>query len=56
VALTPSGMTFIGAIFPEHAAVIAEIMAALTPGEQETAARLLRQLGLSLRQAPDPSD
>ncbi|HET7110935.1 MAG TPA: MarR family transcriptional regulator [Gemmatimonadales bacterium] len=56
VALTPSGMTFIGTIFPEHATVIAEVMSALTPAEQETAAHLIRQLGLSLRQAPDPSD
>ncbi|HET8632509.1 MAG TPA: MarR family transcriptional regulator [Gemmatimonadales bacterium] len=56
VALTPKGTAFIRSIFPEHAMVIAEVMSALSPGEQETAAHLLRQLGLSLRQAPDASD
>jgi MarR family 2-MHQ and catechol resistance regulon transcriptional repressor len=56
VALTPKGNAFIRSIFPEHAMVIAEVMSALSPGEQETAAQLLRQLGLSLRQAPDASD
>ncbi|HET9603849.1 MAG TPA: MarR family transcriptional regulator [Gemmatimonadales bacterium] len=56
VVLTPKGTTFIGTIFPEHAEVIAEVMSALAPGEQETVARLLRKLGLSLRQTPDASD
>lgn len=56
VALTPKGAAFIRSIFPEHAVVIAEVMSALSPAEQETAAQLLRQLGLSLRQAPDASD
>jgi MarR family 2-MHQ and catechol resistance regulon transcriptional repressor len=56
VALTPKGTTFIRGIFPEHAKVIAEVMSALAPQEQETVARLLRQLGLSLRQAPEISD
>ncbi|HET7603615.1 MAG TPA: MarR family transcriptional regulator [Gemmatimonadales bacterium] len=55
VALTPEGTTFIHSIFPEHAAVIAEVMSALAPEEQETTARLLRKLGLSLRQAPETS-
>jgi MarR family 2-MHQ and catechol resistance regulon transcriptional repressor len=56
VALTAKGTTFIRSIFPEHAAVIAEVMSALAPGEQETAANLLRKLGLSLRQGPDQAE
>lgn len=56
VALTATGVTFVGGIFPQHAAVIAEVMSALAPDEQERAAQLLRKLGLSLRQVPDPSD
>ncbi len=51
VALTAAGAAFIGRIFPEHSAVIADAMSALTPGEQEAAAALVRKLGLSLRQA-----
>jgi MarR family 2-MHQ and catechol resistance regulon transcriptional repressor len=49
VALTPAGTDFIRRLFPEHAAVIAEAVAALTAREQETLTRLLRRLGLSLR-------
>jgi MarR family 2-MHQ and catechol resistance regulon transcriptional repressor len=56
VALTPKGQTFISSIFPEHARVIGEVMSALTPAEQETAAQLLRKLGLSLRQVPHASE
>jgi len=55
VALTPRGTAFVDRIFPEHARVIADAMATLTPREQATVTRLLRRLGLSLRQAADGS-
>ena len=45
-ALTPKGEALIERIFPSHAALIEEIMAGLTPREQEQAIELLRKLGL----------
>lgn len=46
--LTESGHTKIAAIFPGHAERLRQVMAALTPQEQATALKLLKQLGLSL--------
>jgi len=48
VALTASGRKLMEAIFPEHAARIAESMSVLCAGEQEQLARLCKRLGLSL--------
>lgn len=53
VALTLRGTAFVGRIFPEHAKVIADAMAALAPREQATVTSLLRRLGLSMRQGAD---
>lgn len=46
-ALTAEGEELIGRIFPEHARCIERVMDGLTPGEQQQAAALLRQLGRS---------
>ena len=46
-ALTDEGEAFIAGIFPQHAALIEEIMAPLTKDEQRTAVDLLRRLGRS---------
>ena len=56
VALTPAGTEFITRIFPEHAAVIAEVMSALTPQEQVTTTALIKRLGLSLRRSTGDAD
>ncbi len=45
--LTESGRAKIAALFPGHAERIRQIMSALSPPEQEQAARLLKQLGLA---------
>jgi MarR family 2-MHQ and catechol resistance regulon transcriptional repressor len=47
VHLTDRGYQLIKKIFPPHAAVIAEDLAALTAAEQETLGRLCKKLGLS---------
>ena len=47
VHLTDKGYGLINKIFPPHAAVIAEDLAALTAAEQETLGRLCKKLGLS---------
>ena len=47
VHLTDKGSGLINKIFPPHAAVIAEDLAALTAAEQETLGRLCKKLGLS---------
>jgi MarR family 2-MHQ and catechol resistance regulon transcriptional repressor len=53
VALTTSGDALIRARFPDHAAQIQGVMAALAPEEQRTLATLLRKLGLAAEaQAP----
>jgi MarR family 2-MHQ and catechol resistance regulon transcriptional repressor len=49
VALTDEGTRFIEGVFPEHAAVITEVVAALSSEEQEELTGLLRRLGKSLR-------
>jgi len=51
-ALTPAGEALIARLFPEHAAVVTEAMQALTPAEQQTAADLLRRLGLAAASTP----
>ncbi len=51
-ALTPAGSALIDDIFPEHAELIEELMAALSDEEQEIAYRLVRRLGLSVAARP----
>jgi len=45
VVLTAKGKSLIRRLFPEHAAGIAEFMAALSPDEQEQLGDLCRKLG-----------
>lgn len=45
--LTPDGERLIASIFPAHAALLARMMAALSPDEQVEATALLRTLGLA---------
>ncbi len=45
-ALTPAGTALVAKIFPEHAALLTQVMEGLTVEEQCTAADLLRDLGL----------
>lgn len=45
--LTENGRAKIEAIFPGHAERIREVMSALSPAEQDEAARLLKRLGLA---------
>ncbi len=45
-ALTPAGTELVARIFPEHAALLTQVMEGLTVGEQSTAAELMRALGL----------
>jgi len=45
-ALTPAGTELVAKIFPEHAALLTQVMEGLTVDEQCTAADLLRALGL----------
>jgi MarR family 2-MHQ and catechol resistance regulon transcriptional repressor len=56
LALTPAGRRLIARIFPWHAAAMRRAVAALPPGEQARAVRLLRALGMgaerTLRCAP----
>lgn len=49
VSLTAAGRKLIEEIFPEHAAMIAELFDALTAAEQEQLRRLCRKLGLSVQ-------
>jgi len=46
LALTPTGRRLIQRIFPPHAHAMRHAVAALPPGEQAQAVRLLRALGL----------
>lgn len=50
--LTDEGRALITAVFPEHAALIADLMSALSPEELRMAADLLKRLGLSVDAAP----
>jgi len=45
-ALTPAGTALVAKIFPEHAALLTQVMEGLTVNEQVAAADLLRALGL----------
>lgn len=45
-ALTPAGSELVAKIFPEHAAMLTQVMEGLTVAEQATAADLMRALGL----------
>jgi MarR family 2-MHQ and catechol resistance regulon transcriptional repressor len=44
-ALTPAGTELVARIFPEHAALLTQVMEGLTVDEQTTAANVLRALG-----------
>jgi MarR family 2-MHQ and catechol resistance regulon transcriptional repressor len=46
--LTCAGRELMDSVFPGHSETIAEIMAVLTPEEQETTIALLKRLGKSL--------
>lgn len=48
VELTEAGHRLIARIFPEHAAVIAQVGSVLAPEEQEHLARLLKKLGTGI--------
>lgn len=45
-ALTPAGTKLVERIFPEHAALITQVMEGLSVDEQSTAADMMRSLGL----------
>lgn len=45
-ALTPAGTKLVKQIFPEHAALITQVMEGLSVDEQSTAADMMRSLGL----------
>lgn len=49
VSLTQAGRKRIQEVFPEHAAMIAELFESLTAAEQEQLRRLCRKLGLSVQ-------
>jgi len=54
-ALTPTGEALVAEIFPSHADVIARALSGLSLEEQETAADLLRTLGLHASGIPKPA-
>ncbi len=54
-ALTPAGERLLARIFPGHAAVIEQAVAALDPEEQALAARLLKRLGHGAAHAALPA-
>ena len=45
-ALTPAGTALVAKIFPEHAALLTQVMEGLTVDEQSTSADMMRALGL----------
>lgn len=45
LSLTPKGRILVGSIMPGHGAAIIEVMARLSPKEQETLGRLCQKLG-----------
>ena len=47
--LTPEGRTLVERVFEEHAALLTDLCAGLSPAEQETTAGLVRRLGLYAR-------
>ncbi len=54
-ALTPAGTELVARIFPEHAAMLTQVMEGLTVDEQATAADLMRALGLFAAGGPTPA-
>lgn len=54
-ALTPAGESFIGQIFPAHAAAIEKALAGLSPEEKRTAVALLKKLGQHAADHPPPA-
>jgi MarR family 2-MHQ and catechol resistance regulon transcriptional repressor len=55
-ALTPAGTELVVKIFPEHAAMLTEVMEGITVEEQGTAADLMRALGLFAAGGARPTD
>ena len=55
-ALTPAGAELVARIFPEHAALLTQVMEGLTVGEQATAADLMRALGLFAAGGVNPDE
>lgn len=55
VALTGKGRRLIQELFPEHAATLARLLAALQPREQDELRRLCRKLGRSIETPPETS-
>lgn len=49
IAITQSGIELVESIFPKHAEKIKEIMTALSIEEQEDAIKLIKKLGLSVK-------
>lgn len=49
IAITDEGKTLVESIFPKHAEKIESMMQALTPAEQEEAIKLIKKLGLSVK-------
>jgi len=49
VSLSSDGKRLVSELFPKHAAYIAELMAILTPDEQDMLGRLCKMLGLQTR-------
>ena len=54
-ALTPAGTQLVERIFPEHAAVITQVMEGLSVDDQSTAADMMRALGLFAAAGPHTS-
>lgn len=54
--LTEAGQALMQTVFPEHAALIGELMQGLRPEEQEAATDLLKRLGLYAQAQAVPGD
>lgn len=50
IRLTPKGKKLFGQIFANHAEYVTKLASVLTPDEQEQLGRLLKKLGLALRE------
>lgn len=47
--ITEEGSTFMGELFPQHEQHLHELLSALTPEEKDMAIKLLKKLGLSIK-------
>ena len=54
-ALTPAGTELVARIFPQHAALLTQVMEGLTVDEQTTAADMMRAMGLYAAGGAHPS-